>query len=106
MVPNLVKYNNKHRDTLLGLTHNEDVAALLWDTTLHDRVAFVLDNMPLSETNFRYADPKAEEEMVALVQRFRAEVYDLDVAQLAPTEHEQEEKQEQEQEQQHATLAG
>ena len=86
MVPNLVKYNNKHRDTLLGLTHNPEVAALLWDTTLHDRVAFVLDNMPLSETNFRYADLKAEEEMVALVQRFRSEVYGVDIRHLQTVE--------------------
>ena len=75
MLPNLVKYNNKHRDTLSGLEHNAEVAELLWDTVLHDRVAFVLDNMPLSETNFRYADPKAEEEMAALVDKFRREVY-------------------------------
>ena len=75
MVPNLVKYNNKHRDTLLALAHHDEVAALLWDTPLHDRVAFVLDNMPLSETNYRYADEKAEEEMAALVERFRADVY-------------------------------
>lgn len=75
MVPNLVKHNNKHRDTLIGLSTNDEVAALLWDTPLHDRVAFVLDNMPLSESNFRYKDEKAEEEMVALVEQFRRSVY-------------------------------
>jgi cellulose biosynthesis protein BcsQ len=75
MIPNLVKHNNKHRDTLFGLRHNEEVSSLLWDTLLHDRVAFVLDNMPLNETNFRYHDPKAEEEMSALINRFRAELY-------------------------------
>lgn len=80
MVPNLVKRNNKHRDTLLGLHNNPEVASLLWDTTLHDRVAFVLDNMPLSETNFRYGDPKAEEEMTALIRQFRREVYGADLA--------------------------
>jgi chromosome partitioning protein len=100
MVPNLVKYNNKHRDTLLGLAHNDDVASLLWDTMLHDRVAFVLDNMPLSETNFRYADPKAEEEMVALVRRFRAAVYELDMEQVGHVEHVEQTEEEQ------ATLAG
>ena len=45
---------------------------------LHDRVAFVLDNMPLSETNFRYSDPKAEEEMAALVNKFRHAVYGIE----------------------------
>ncbi|MFK8050312.1 MAG: ParA family protein [Halioglobus sp.] len=79
MIPNLVKHNNKHRDTLYGLGHNAEVSPLLWDTPLHDRVAFVLDNMPLSETNFKYADAKAEEEMTALVDRFRAQVYDTDI---------------------------
>ena len=78
MVPNLVKHNNKHRDTLSGLGHNTEVSPLLWDTPLHDRVAFVLDNMPLSETNFRYADLKAEEEMTALLSRFRTEVFGTD----------------------------
>tara|TARA_E500000305_G_scaffold108525_1_gene111112 strand:+ start:5635 stop:6537 length:903 start_codon:yes stop_codon:yes gene_type:complete len=75
MIPNLVKHNNKHRDTLLGLAHNSEVADLLWDTPLHDRVAFVLDNMPLNEVHFRYADPKAEEEMAAVVTRFRQAAY-------------------------------
>jgi hypothetical protein len=78
MLPNLVKYNNKHRDTLSGLQQNPEVARLLWDTRLHDRVAFVLDNMPLSETNFRYSDPKAEEEMSALVIKFRRAVYGIE----------------------------
>jgi chromosome partitioning protein len=80
MVPNLVKHNNKHRDTLYGLEHNAEVAPLLWDTPLHDRVAFVLDNMPLSETNYHYADLKAEEEMTALIDRFRLEVFGADTA--------------------------
>ena len=79
MVPNLVKRNNKHRDTLAGLHNNDEVSAMLWDTELHDRVAFVLDNMPLSETNFRYHDPKAEEEMSALIKQFRREIYGADI---------------------------
>ena len=78
MVPNLVKHNNKHRDTLAALAENQEVAPLLWDTLLHDRVAFVLDNMPLSETSYRYQDTKAELEMSALVRRFRAAVFGTD----------------------------
>jgi len=78
MVPNLVKHNNKHRDTLAALAHNPEVSPLLWDTPLHDRVAFVLDNMPLSETNFRYRDEKAEEEMTALIAQFRCVVFGVD----------------------------
>jgi chromosome partitioning protein len=86
MVPNLVKHNNKHRDTLAGLHHNDEVSAMLWDTTLHDRVAFVLDNLPLSENNFRYHDPKAEEEMAAVIRQFRRAVYGTQIAIQAPEE--------------------
>jgi chromosome partitioning protein len=93
MVPNLVKHNNKHRDTLVGLHNNPEVSAMLWDTTLHDRVAFVLDNMPLSETNFRYHDPKAEEEMTAVIQQFRHEVYGTDITSAKPQKEPEEEQQ-------------
>ena len=60
---------------------------------MHDRVAFVLDNMPLSENNFRFADPKAEEEMSAVIRQFRHEVYGTQIA----TEQSQEEPEEQQQ---------
>jgi len=100
MIPNLVKYNNKHRDTLSGLEHNTEVSPLLWHTTLHDRVAFVLDNMPLSESNFRFGDPKAEEEMAAVIQQFRHEVYGTPITVERSQEEPEQDEKEKEKEQQ------